>query len=104
MQGGVAAVGEHAGFQGLAGFFQTAFGGVQHAQVVVRLDDARMGFDELAERFDGLVGLALLRLNHAFEKAQFGVLRQPLLFLLHQLGRLLELPGGQRLPNALCRR
>ncbi len=101
MQGCIAGIGMHARFQSLSGFFKSPLGGVEHTQVVVCLDDARIRLDQLAESFDGLVGLTLLGLNHAFQETQFSVMRKPVLFLLDQFCSLLELAGSEGLTNAL---
>ena len=102
VQGGVAGIGVHTRLQRLARVFESAFGRVEHPQVVVRLHHFGIGLDQLAKALNGLVGLALLGLDHAFQKADLHIPGAVLFFLLHQFGCLLQLARLQGLSNGVC--
>lgn len=81
---GIAGVGLQGFFQKGFGFFELAFGRVQHPQVVVGLGMVGMRLGDLFESLDRLVDLPLLGLNHAFHEAP-----------LHRLGRIFALGLNQ---------
>ena len=91
-------------FQISFGFFETPFGRVKDTQVVVGLRQLRLGLGDLPECLDGLLGLTLLRLNHAFHETHLNVLRGTLTFLLDQFGGLVQLAALQRFFDGFLRR
>ena len=95
MGGRIAGLGLQRFFKGGARFGQLATGRQQDPQVVVRFEQVGMRDGQAAEGLDGLVELALLGQQHAFEELQLHILGRVLPQGHEQLARLLGLSGLQ---------